>query len=123
MRLRTYPEVFSLLNQLSHFNIGSLSEGQILELAAKLNALGYGKVGLCMLPDTRDVLFDLRLDLVRFARKEVDADYIMSGKRTDLIELMRRDLSHNWSQWRELKPLIDINREQVRQTLADEVTE
>lgn len=31
MRLRTYPEVFSLLNQLSHFNIDGLSEGQILE--------------------------------------------------------------------------------------------
>lgn len=76
-----------------------------------------------MLPDTRDVLFYLRRDLVRFARKQLDAHDIMRNKRTDLIELMRRDLSHNWSQWRELKPLIDINREQVHQTLADEVTD
>jgi hypothetical protein len=114
MRLRTYPEVFSALERLSMQNIPHLSENEIMELVDKLNKWGYGEPGLCMVPDTRDAIWVLRDYLKLFAQKKVSAKVIRGGPRTDLIELMRRDLSHDPSKWRDYKPLIAINRERIR---------
>ena len=118
-RLRTYPEVFEALAALSSYNLHEFDEDKAKELADKLTKWGYGEAGLCMLPDTRDSLFSLRDTLGRFGRKEISKD-LMIGElsrpdsiRVDVIERMRRDLNHSWSQWRDLKPILDVNREIV----------
>lgn len=109
MRLRTYPEIFIALEQLSHHCIKKLDENAISQLADKLNNWGYSEAGLCMLPDTRAAIFSLRKDLVKYLHKEINSHDLMKGSRTDLIELMRRDLNHNWSIWRQFKTLTDEN--------------
>lgn len=114
MRLRTYPEVLTALGKLSHHNLHLLTEEQMLELADKFNAWGYGDAGLCMLPDTRDAVFVLRRSLVKAANKEIEIEDVMRGPRTDLVELLRRDANHDWSRWRDLETLTDVNRERVR---------
>jgi hypothetical protein len=121
MRIRTYPEVFSMLSLLSHYNIDHLTESQAQEFADKLNQWGYGEVGLCMLPDTRDAVFCLRTKLMRFVRKEIPTKELIHGERTDLIELMRRDLNHEWSVWRKFKPLIDLHKESVHKALEEDI--
>lgn len=120
MRLRTYPEVFAALGKLSHHTIHQLTESQIRELADRFNEWGYGEAGLSMLPDTRDAVFALRHSLVKFANKEIGAEELMRGPRTDLIELMRRDSNHDWSRWRDIKTLTEVNRERVRRMLSSE---
>lgn len=117
-RLSSYPEVFASLGKLSHHNIKSLSRENILELSDKFNSYGYGLSGLCMLPDTRDAAFVLRDYLKLFADKRVNDYDVMGGPRTDLIELMRRDLSHDRSVWRDYKPLIQINREKIQKMFS-----
>jgi hypothetical protein len=72
-----------------------------------------------MLPDTRDAIFALRRDLLRFAKKEISAKDIRGGTRTDLIELLRRDANHDWSRWRDFKSLIEVNRERIDKVLVD----
>lgn len=110
--------MFKGLGQLSHYNIHQLTESQALELADRLNQWAYGEPGLYMLPDTRTAMFVLRDRLVRFARKRITAEELLRGPRTDLVELMRRDLNHDWSEWREFKPLIELNRERIQAMLA-----
>lgn len=117
MRLRTYPEVFAALRKLSSYTIHQLDEQQALELADRLHEWAYGEPGLCMLPDTRTALFVLRDKLVQFTRKKVSARELLRGPRTDLIELMRRDLNHDWSEWREFEPLIERNRARIQAML------
>jgi hypothetical protein len=119
MRLRTYPEIFAALEQLSHYHQDGLNENVVTELATKLNNWGYAEAGLCMLPDTREAVFALRRHLEKYLRKEISTEEVMHGPRTDLIELMRRDLNHNWSIWRQFKTLTDESLEGVQRTLAD----
>lgn len=109
MRFRTYPEIFAALEQLSHYRIDSLNESEIQEFMDKVNLWGYGEAGLCMLPDTRDAVFNLRFNLKQYLDKKISARDLMRGARTDLIELMRRDLSHNWSTWRQFETLTGQN--------------
>jgi hypothetical protein len=117
MRLRTYPEVFSVLERLSLQNIDQLNENELTEIIEKLNKWGYGEPGLCMLPDTRDAIWVLRDYLKAFAQKKVSAMDIRKGPRTDMSELMRRDLSHDPSRYRDYNPLIDINRKRIQNIL------
>jgi hypothetical protein len=120
VRLRAYPEVFGALTKLSSYNLGQFDEKLAQELADKFTEWGYGEAGLCMLPDTRDALFALRQILIGFLDKNIskeEAIHLLSGTqsiRIDLIELMRRDFNHEWSQWRNIKPLIDMNREKYQ---------
>lgn len=118
MRLRTYPAVLETLERLSGHYINKLSEEEIRGLADKFNAFGYGEAGLCMLPDTRDAVFALRKDLIRLAGKEIDAKSLRAGSRTDLIELLRRDVNHDWSRWRDFQTLTEVNQERVSKILA-----
>lgn len=118
MRLRTYPEVFAVLGRLSDYNIRQLSEEELLAAAAQLNGWGYGEAGLCMLPDTRTALLILRDRVLQLARKTMSYEEFLRGPRTDLVELMRRDLNHDWSEWRDLKPLIELNRERIERSLG-----
>jgi hypothetical protein len=120
MRLRTYPEIFSSLERLSMEHLPHLSENEVIELVDKLNKWGYGEAGLCMVGDTRDAIWVLRDFLKLFVQKKVSDIEIRGGPRTDLIELMRRDLSHDPSKWRDYKPLIAINRERIRALLKAE---
>jgi hypothetical protein len=118
MRLQSYPEVFAALGRLSDYNIRQLDEQALLDLAERLNACGYGEAGLCMLPDTRTTLFIVRDRVLQLARKTLSYEEFLRGPRTDLVELMRRDLNHDWSQWREYKPLIELNRERIQKSLS-----
>jgi len=119
MRLRTYPEIFAALEQLSHYHQDGLNENVVTELATKLNKWGYAEAGLCMLPDTRESVFALRRHLEKYLRKEISAEEVMRGPRTDLLELMRRDLNHNWSIWRQFKTLTDESLDGVQRALSD----
>ena len=119
MRLRTYPLVLETLENLSSHNVKELSDNDIRDLADKFNAFGYGEAGLCMLPDTRDTVFSLRRDLILFANNKIGARELMGGSRTDLIELLRRDVNHDWSRWRDFQTLTEVNQERVSKILAD----
>jgi hypothetical protein len=123
MRLQTYPEVFAALGQLSSYNIDQRNESQLMELADRFNQWGYGEAGLCMLPDTREAVFLLRDSIVKLAKNEVNPFHVVNSTRVDVIELMRRDLNHDWSLWRQFKPLIDVNRERIRRTLEGSIPE
>jgi hypothetical protein len=120
MRIRTYPEVFAVLARLSDYNVRQLKETELMELAAQINQCGYGEPGLCMLPDTRTALFVVRDRILQLARGTMTPEKFLRGPRTDLVELMRRDLSHGWSEWREFKSLIELNRERLQQSLKGE---
>jgi hypothetical protein len=123
VRLRTYPEVFSALTKLSSYNLLQFDEKIAQELVGEFTEWGYGEAGLCMLPDTRDALFALRQILIRVLDKDISEEraiHLLSGTqsiRIDLIELMRRDFNHEWSQWRNIKPLIDMNREKYQKLI------
>lgn len=109
IRLRTYPEVFALLEKLSHYHIEQFDEKYLKDIAEQLNRFGYGDVGLCMLADTHETVFDLRRHIEKYLRQEITVKELLRGPRNDLIELMRRDLNHSWSVWQDIKPLMDIN--------------
>jgi hypothetical protein len=110
-RLQEYPELFTDLGALSSHNLGALTPGKALTLADKLNEFGYGKAGLCMLPDTRQAVLILRNSLKAFdAGQNIET---IKDPRTNLLELMRRDLSHNRSIWRDYESLLDVNRKQL----------
>jgi hypothetical protein len=119
MRLKTYPEIFAALEKISHYHQDKLTDKVIKELADKLNSWGYSEAGLCMLSDTRQSLFDMRSNLEKFLRKEMTKEQIMHGARQNLIEGMRRDLSHNWSLYRKLKTLTDENIERIQEVLGE----
>jgi len=53
-----------------------------------------------MLPDTRKAIFTLREALRQLADGKIQPEEMMSGVRTDVAELMQRDLSHTGSVWR-----------------------
>jgi hypothetical protein len=53
-RFQEYPALFGALAAVSSHNLKGFTPEKSLELANKLNELGYGKAGLCMLPDTRE---------------------------------------------------------------------
>jgi hypothetical protein len=122
-RLQEYPELFADLAALSSHRLGDLTPGKALALADKLNEYAYGQAGLCMLPDTRQAITILRNSLKGFGAgqdqktkskpwpPEIEA---IMRPRTDLLELMRRDLGHGGSIWRDCKPLIELNSELVR---------
>jgi hypothetical protein len=116
MRLRTYPEIFAALEKISHYHQDKLTDESIRDLADKLNLWGYSEAGLCMLPDTRNALFSMRNNLLRFLRKELDKEEIMHGARQDLIELIRRDLNHSWSLYRNFRSLTDENIASVQRS-------
>jgi hypothetical protein len=120
MRIRTYPEVFTVLSRLSDYNIRQLEEADLKEMAERINECGYGEPGLCMLPDTRTALFVVRDRILQLARGTMTPERFLRGPRTDLVELMRRDLNHGWSEWREFKSLIELNRERLQQSLEGE---
>lgn len=109
VRLRTYPEVFALLERLSHYHIEQFDEKYLKGIADRLNEFGYGDVGLCMLADTHETVFDLRRHIEKYLRQEIDIKELLRGPRNNLIELMRRDLNHSWSVWQDIKPLMNIN--------------
>ena len=109
VRLRTYPAVFSLLEKLSHYHIEEFDEKYLKEITDQLNKFGYGDVGLCMLADTHETVFDLRRHIEKYLRQEINVKELLRGPRNNLIELMRRDLNHGWSVWQDIKPLMDIN--------------
>lgn len=123
-RLRTYPDVFGALARLSSYHLSKFDEALARELVDKFTEWGYGEVGLCMLPDTRDALFALRQILIGFLNKDISKEQaiqLLSGAqsiRIDLIELLRRDFNHEWSQWRSIKPLIDMNREKYQKIIG-----
>ncbi len=121
IRINTYPELFTTLSELSRHNVHKLTEDRMLELADKINKYGYGDAGLCMLTDTREAIFALRRSLVKLADKEIDIEEIIgpNGTCTKLVELMRRDLSHNWSLFVEFKSLTELNREGIQKTLMN----
>jgi len=103
-RLETYPDVFKGLQQLSHYPPSERSRDDWLGLAATVNDWGYGKAALVMLPDTRAAIFKLREALRQLADGKIDAEQMMAGARTDVAELMQRDLNQNGSVWRENLP-------------------
>lgn len=115
VRLKTYPEIFTALSSLSHHNLHKLTDDRLLELADMLNSWGYGESGLCMLPDTRDAVFRLRNTLTQAAQGKIQVRELVSrnSTRTELIELMRRDLNHSWSPWREFKSLLEMNEKSL----------
>ena len=119
MRLRTYPEVFDALGKLSSVNIRRLTPEELQALAEQFNRWAYGEPGLCMLPDTRTALLIARDRLLQLSRRTTTAEQFLRGPRTDLVELMRRDVNHDWSQWREYKDLIRLNRERMEASLND----
>lgn len=120
MRLKTYPEIFAALEQISHYHQDEITDEIVRALADKLNNWGYSDAGLCMLADTRKALFSMRKNLVKFLRNEMDKEEIMHGARQDLIELMRRDLNHSWSLYREFDPLTAEDSERIRKILKNE---
>lgn len=122
-RLRTYPEVFALLEKLSHYHIEKFDEKYLKDIAGQLNKFGYSDVGLCMLADTHETVFDLRRHIEKYLRQEIDIKALLRGPRNDLIELMRRDLNHSWSVWQDIKPLMDINvQDMVNQQQNQDLT-
>jgi hypothetical protein len=86
IRLDLYPEILAELERLSHFRIQDETPTSLRELAAKLNAWGYGKSGLCMSRGTRDALFKLRFKLIDNIDGNVTPEELMRGPRTDVIE-------------------------------------
>ncbi|MBD1871261.1 hypothetical protein H6F95_28940 [Cyanobacteria bacterium FACHB-471] len=119
MRLRAYPEIFVMLEQLSHYRINGIDENKARELAEKLNEWGYSDAGLCMSPDTREAVFALRRRLGKYLQKEISAKDLTKGPRTDLIELMRRDLNHG-SLWREFETLTGRNLAEIQKFIEKE---
>lgn len=117
LRLQVYPEVFAALASLSQYNIHDFDHNSALALSQKLNEWGYNRVGLCMLPETRDALFVLRDYCLAFAKGQIRGIEDIIPPRTTLIELIRRDLSHDYSQRRDFKSLLEVNREQLQRIL------
>lgn len=113
MRLRTYPEIFVMLEKLSQHRIDEINEDEARELARNLNKWGYSDAGLCMSPDTREAVFSLRRRISKYLHKEISAKDLTKGPRTDLIELMRRDLNHG-SIWREFETLTGRNFTEIQ---------
>lgn len=118
VRLRIYPEVLSALAELSHHRIHHLTPEKAAELADRLNEWGYGEPGLCMLPDTRETLFELRGALMAYSQNRLSTHDLVSGPRTDLIEKLRRDVSQPPSLWRRYKTTIEISSERDRKLLS-----
>ena len=123
IRWKTYPEIFTALEQISHYHQDKITDDVIRELANKLNYWGYSEAGLCMLSDTRKALFELRKNLVKFLNKEMNKEEIMHGARQDLIEGMRRDLNHHWSLYRKFKTLTDANWESMQIIIGEKSKE
>jgi hypothetical protein len=120
LRLKTYPEIFAALEIISHHHQDKLTDDVVRELADKLNGWGYAEAGLCMLSDTRKSLFDVVDKLRAFLRKEITSEDLRHGARQDLIERMRRDLSHNWSLYRNLQTLTDKNIESIQKVIGEQ---
>jgi hypothetical protein len=118
-RLRTYPDIFIALEQLSQYRVNELSEDAAIELANSLNVWGYSEAGLCMSSDTRESVFSLRRKLEKYLHKEINARDLTKGPRTDLIELMRRDLNHG-SIWREFETLTGRNLAEMQKFVEGE---
>ena len=57
-----------------------------------------------MLPDTRAAIFKLQASLQQLADGKLSEEEMMSGARTDVAELMQRDLNLTGSIWRENLP-------------------
>lgn len=106
LRLKGYVPILASLELLSHYRIHDSTSEQLRDLASKMNSWGYGPAGLCMSGATRDSLFALRFKLIDYIDGKIDAETLMAESRTDLIELMRRDLNHSTSTWRNLPSLL-----------------
>ncbi|MBD2101603.1 hypothetical protein [Leptolyngbya sp. FACHB-261] len=119
MRLRTYPDIFVALEQLSQYRVNEINENKARELAEKLNTWGYSDASLCMSPDTREAVFALRRKIGKYLQKEISAKDLTKGPRTDLIELMRRDLNHG-SLWREFETLTGRNFAEIQKFIEKE---
>ena len=119
LRVKEYPPMLADLELLSHYRIQGVEPEQLRELASKLNTWGYSLGGLCMSGATRDALFALRFKLTDFIDGKIDPESFMAGPRTDLIELMRPDLNHSTSTWRNLPSLLaEIESAVKRETTA-----
>lgn len=103
-RLEAYPDVFKSLQDLSHFPPAQRSSSDWLKAASVVNDCGYGKAALVMLPDTRAAIFKLQASLQQLADGKLSEEEMMSGARTDVAELMQRDLNLTGSIWRENLP-------------------
>lgn len=118
-RLDTYPEIYKDLAALSSHNIRSIDAQKVLMLADKFNSYGYGKAGLCMLPETRELIFKLRDDCKKFSEGEITDHQLRAGSRSELIEGLRRDLGHGKSYWSDLIPLLVVNRQDIAEVLPN----
>lgn len=112
MRIRTYPEVFTALEALSHHNIAALNKQSAKNLADKLNKYGYSEFGLCTLPDTQKSLFEVRKKITQYIKGDIKAKDLCHGERTDLIEHMKRDLNHSASLYRDFGTTLRSNIQQ-----------
>ena len=116
LRLQTYPKLFELLSSLAVYSRDGLTAEQIGALADSFNEFGYNAAGLAMLSETRDTLFSVR-DLCRAFASGTASMKELHRARTDLIEFLRRDCSHDRSVWRDSKSLLEINREDMERRL------
>ncbi|MBX7056657.1 MAG: hypothetical protein K1X75_01235 [Leptospirales bacterium] len=106
-RLRSYPALLKSLGALGEQRSRRIAPARLRRLAGELNELGYGPAALAMLADTRRALFILRDRCRRNGRTPAEMEKLLKA-RTDLIELLRRDLNHS-SLWRSARPLLDWN--------------
>lgn len=104
-RLRSYPQLLVALGALGEQRARRISLRRLRQLADELNRLGYGPAALAMLPDTRRALFVLR-DRCRKLKPDSPEFEGLLAARTDLIELLRRDLNHS-SIWRQTDHLLE----------------
>lgn len=111
-RIETYPKLFLLLNIFSKTKLKNVQKSEIVELINKLDGHVYGEIGLYMLSDTRDALVKFRNDCLKCLDGQLEFKYMRFGTRTELLELMRRDLSHDL-RFHNFKSLIRIERDQV----------
>jgi hypothetical protein len=110
VRLRAYPPVFADLKKLSHFPDRLYSRDDLMSLTEDVNSWGYGEAGLVMLPDTREAVFKMRDELRQLAGSASEptklTEEFRKRTRTDVAELMKRDLGLPESKWRPDLPLL-----------------
>ncbi|WP_338441194.1 hypothetical protein VZG28_10310 [Synechococcus elongatus IITB4] len=110
-RIRSYPNVMRWLKNLSNYNENELDSSKLHRLIGELNSLGYSEAALFMLPETRSKLFALREELRALVSNEhnflENLEKMRSGNRTQLTEMLRRDLSHHSSDWGEYSTLLE----------------
>ena len=115
-RIEKYPKLFSLLNIFSKTRLSVVKNSDIEKLINQLDNHIYGEIGLCMLSDTRDSLIKFRNDCLKCLDGKIELKDMRYGSRTELLELIRRDLSHDL-RFHDYKSLINVERDQISDIL------